>query len=339
MRYNRRKLLDDIDRGDIGPVYFFYGPEELLEEEALQSLIQRVVPAQLRDFNLDILYGDETSAAQIIDRASTLPMMSERRIVVVRKVNELSSLDKRRLLEFLKSPLPQSCLILLAAEININKGFYRDLQGVACCVGFFPLREGELSSWVRRRVQWYGKSIHPQALQLLCDSFTEGLHALDNEIQKLTIYVADKTTIEPQDVEVVVGELRTRTVYNLCDAVGSLDLGQAMMLLNHLLEEGAPAPLMVLSLRRHLCRLAQVRSMVRGIDDAEKVAAGLRIPLKYAGDYIRQSSNFSETDLEEALTQLHQTELRLKTGMQDPGMAMTLLVQQLCQLAGAGHDA
>jgi DNA polymerase-3 subunit delta len=339
MKYSFRKLKLDIERGELAPVYFFYGPEELLKEEVVQSLIQRLVPPELKDFNLDVLYGDETDGAQIVDRASALPMMIQRRVVVVRNVNQLGLPDRKRLLVFLKRPFPHTCLVLTSLETNISRGFCKDLQRVTDCVGFFLLKDKERSSWVQQRARRYGKSMDPQASRMLCESVAEGLTALDNEIQKLALYVGDKAGIDPLDVTAVVGELRTLTVYQLCDAVGSRDLPEAMARLNRLLEAGIPAADMLRALRRHLSRLARVRGTSQKGASPEKVAADLRIAKNHVEGYIRQSANFREPDMEAALIQLFRTEFKLKTGIQDAGTAMMLLVYRLCEPTGAWHYA
>lgn len=339
MKCTYRKLVNDIDRGDLVPVYFFYGREELLKEEAIQSLIQKAVPPDLRDFNLDILYGDETDWVQIIDRISSLPMMAERRVVVVRDVNNLESTDKRKLLQHLSTPFDHACLILTAPEVDASRGFYKNLASLACHVNFYPLNDKVLFEWVQRRTQRYGKSIATEAVQTLCDSIGEGLIALDNEIQKLVIYVEERAAIEVRDVAAVVGELRSKTVFKLCDAVGQGNLPGAMTFLSHLQEAGALPSHIVWAIRQHLVKLARVREMSRQGKSADQIAVGLHIPKKHVNDIIQQSANLDEEDLEKAFAQMYETELKLKTGSQEPRMAMTLLVYHLCRPTGDGEDA
>ena len=339
MRCTCEKLINDIGRGDLSPVYFFYGPEELLKEEAVQNLIQRLVTPELRDFNLDLLYGDETDGAQIIERVSALPMMAEQRVVVVRMVNQLGTADKRQLLEHLRAPSPHTCLILTAPQVDVRKGFYRSLEGLACHVKFDSLTEQKRAAWVRQRALQNGKSMVPEAIQMLCDSIGEGLIALDNEIKKLVLYVGDRETIEPEDVGTVVGELRARTVFELCDAIGSRDLRGAMTVLSRLVEASASPGRVIALIRQHLCKLARVRSMSQRGRSSEQIIAGCHVSRKDVKKFIRQSANFDEKDLENMFARLYETDLKLKTGGQERGMAMTLLVYHLCKPTGVWENA
>jgi len=339
MRCAYEKLIDDIGRGNLSSVYFFYGPEELLKERAVQNLIQLLVPPELRDFNLDLLYGDETDGAQIIERISALPMMAEHRVVVVRMVDQLGIADRRQLLEHLRAPCPHTCLILTAPQVDVRKGFYRSLEALGCHVKFDSLTGKKLARWVGQRALENGKTMIPDAIQMLYDSIGEGLIALDNEIKKLVLYVGERQTIEPEDVETVVGELRVRSVFDLCDAIGSRDLRLAMTVLSRLVEASVSPGRMIMLIRQHLSKLAKARSMSQRGRSAEQIMAGCHVSRKDVEKFIRQSANFDEEDLENMFARLYETDLKLKTGAQERGMAMTTLIYHLCKPTGVWEDA
>jgi DNA polymerase-3 subunit delta len=100
MKYTVTQLRQDIDRGQLRPVYFFYGPEEFLKERFIEEILGKLVSPDLKDFNLDILYGDETDATSLIDRVASLPMMAERRLVLVRNVDTMPAEERRKILEY-----------------------------------------------------------------------------------------------------------------------------------------------------------------------------------------------------------------------------------------------
>ena len=95
-----RSLLGDSS-GPLGKLYHFTGDETFLKEEVLRSLVSILVPPELKSFNLDLLYGAETSADQIISKASTAPVNADQRMVVVFDLHKLSPFSKDMLLAFL----------------------------------------------------------------------------------------------------------------------------------------------------------------------------------------------------------------------------------------------
>ena len=85
------------------------GAEEYYINEISEFLTNTLLKPEERDFNLDIVYGADTNAAQIVELAQAYPMMADRRVVLVREAQSLSSLDA--LEHYLKHPASTTVLI------------------------------------------------------------------------------------------------------------------------------------------------------------------------------------------------------------------------------------
>src|SRR5918995_7134666 len=116
--------------------YYFHGPEDLLKDEALRALLDRVLDPSLRDFNLDQRSAGQLDADTLFALCTTLPMMAERRAVVLREIEALKRKPKVRgaLLEYLGRPAPETVLVLIqgANEENEDKEIARGAVTVAC---------------------------------------------------------------------------------------------------------------------------------------------------------------------------------------------------------------
>ena len=55
----------ELQKKHVLPVYFFYGDEPYLLDEALTSLSNAIVDKNLKDFNLNTFYADSASALHI----------------------------------------------------------------------------------------------------------------------------------------------------------------------------------------------------------------------------------------------------------------------------------
>jgi DNA polymerase III delta subunit len=208
-----------------------------------------------------------------------------------------------------------------------------------CQVQFRALWEREIPPWIKQQVKHYGKTVTPQAVQLLSDSIGNDLVAMDNELRKLAIYVGERSAIELSDVEAVVGEFRTRTVFEFCDAVGTGDAAASMALLTRLLEAGVSPFHIMGALRWHLCRLTAVRAMSQKKKPLGAMARELHIWRGHLEKCLQQSRRFDERKLSQAFEYLYRTELGLKTGAMKPQMAMALLVCRICQPKEEAADA
>ena len=90
MRQQKRKtqqpdILEQIAENNISPIYLLYGEEEFLIEETLTRMMKLLVSGETRDFNLEIYNGLDVSVEEIITSAETYPVMSDRRVIVVKE--------------------------------------------------------------------------------------------------------------------------------------------------------------------------------------------------------------------------------------------------------------
>ena len=117
---NWSEFFRAIDAGAVPPVCLFTGPEVYVKREALDRLRSKLPPG-LEALNESVLEG--VTAQQIIDAAETLPMMCERRIVVVRDWAPLLSgkskneeEEVKRLEAWLDGP-PASCALIFDLRV------------------------------------------------------------------------------------------------------------------------------------------------------------------------------------------------------------------------------
>ena len=87
-------LLKQLHKGEIHEVYFFYGEEKLLQDKALKTIEQQILPEGLEDFNKDIVAGGVCTPKQIAEMAMNLPFMAERRLLIVQSPLPFLSIPK-----------------------------------------------------------------------------------------------------------------------------------------------------------------------------------------------------------------------------------------------------
>ena len=90
-----RSLRTAIDAGSFDSVYVLFGDEDFIKEEVLRLLIARAVNVAMRDFNVDIRRGPELDAVGLRGLLEQLPMMAERRVIVLRVARRSERTYKR----------------------------------------------------------------------------------------------------------------------------------------------------------------------------------------------------------------------------------------------------
>ena len=108
------------------------GEEEFYIDNITNLFIQNVLTEEEKQFNLNILYGKDTSIDQIISICKKYPLMSDFQIVLVKEAQDLSrTFDS--IIEYVKNPLKTTILIINYKHKSIDKRkvVYKEINKVA----------------------------------------------------------------------------------------------------------------------------------------------------------------------------------------------------------------
>jgi DNA polymerase-3 subunit delta len=327
------ELLNRIKSGKIDHLYHFTGEEDFLKEEAWRKISSILIPEDLKSFNLNLLYGSETTAVEIINQASTFPINSEKRLVVVFDLHKLSLFYKDVLLSYLPKLPDSTCLILTSPKLDERAKktkFYSTLNKLAITVEFPRLSDNQIPTWIEAKVREYGKKIEKEAVQILHNYVGNNLSDLALEIEKLVMYVGDKGSISSLEVESVVGLSRTYNIFQLTDSIGERDCQKALEILKNLFLIGEKPGTVIYRLAEHLERLIKTKNFVP--QKGASLSSILKVHPYYVQKYPSQAENFSQKELEKGLVILYQTDVDLKSSRMDDKILMELLVYNLCHL-------
>ncbi len=325
--------FDDLDSalrgGTLAPLYLFHGEETLLVDEAVQRVVDTAVGGGDRAFNLDVLSASDNDARDIVSRASSFPMMAERRVVVVRDVERMDEKGLELLTHFVENPSPTTCLVLVAAKADMRKKPFTTIRKNGVAIEFKALYDNQLPAWIEKRVLQLGKTIAPEAGKLLAAYVGSSLRALDNEIDKLMLFILDRPSISADDVAAVVGFTREFSVFELQKAVGAKNLPRAVEIMERMIDAGAGLPFvftMLTSYYATLWKLADLRR--RGVAERE-LAGEARINPYFFREYLEALRQHGVRDIEQAFSHLAEADEQSKTGSRDPRQIMHLLLIRL----------
>ncbi len=319
---------DPAERLDL--VYHFTGEEDFLKEEAWRKIATLLVPDELRSFNLDLMYGNETSADQLVNKVFLSPVNAKKRVVVLFDLNRLSEFTKDMLLKILPQIPDSVCLILLSPETPAKSKFYSALGKYATTVKFPRLWDNQVPVWITNRVKEKGKKIDGGASRILHELVGNELGDLSMSIDKLITYIGDNDTITVKDVEATVDMSRTNTVFNLIDSIGEKNCKTSLEILESMILEGEKPGGMIFWLTIHFERLIQTKEFLA--NSSGPLASFLRVKPFLASKYQKQVQNFTMEELEKGIMLLYQTDVELKSNRMPDKMIMELLVYNLCHL-------
>lgn len=326
------ELEKALSRGEIGPLYYFHGDEPYLMERAAKRLVDRVVSADFRDFNLDVFYGNEVKGEEIATAAQTLPMFAERRLVLVKRAGDLNAAALDLLLPTVTDPPSSTCLVFLGEKVDQRKKFFQEVKKHGELVDCKRPYENQLGAFIREEARELGKRVEPAAVELLLYLVGNNLGELATQLAKVATFAGERETVTVADVKEIVSDTKVESVFDLANALGERNLVKAFRSLATILRDGE-APLMLLAMiARHFRQLWRVRELVAKQVGQQEIARQTGINPYFLKGIVDQSRNFSVAELRDVFEALYTADLALKGGEGGgkPALVMERLVMGIC---------
>jgi DNA polymerase-3 subunit delta len=245
------------------PVYVLHGDEDFLKRQVLSALRALVLGSGGDDFGLSSHEGDKAAFAAVHDELTTFPFLGGHRLVVVDNADPFVSRHRAHLEKYLSKPAPTGVLVLEVKSWPSTTRLAKQVDAEATVACKAPAAY-KLPNWC---VQWaasrHGKQLLPAAASLLVDLVGPDMGQLDQELTKLAIYVDRAGRIEAGDVDKLVGSSRAENTWKIFDAMAQGKVGEALAILDRLLDQDSE-PLRILgAFSMQLRRLAQAARLTQ----------------------------------------------------------------------------
>lgn len=324
------QLRSEVRNGQIAPLYLFAGEERYLHERALQ-LLYDTIDESLRLFNLTVLTigadngtGSKITAAMAIDSANQMPMMAARRIVVVRDFDKIKEDEQDPVFAYLSNPSPAATVVFQAASPDKRRKLTSTLVKSCVVVAFDLLDEPHATRWAQDYLKELGCKIEPAALRSLIGLIGTGLSRLSNELEKLAAY-SNGSVIDTAAVHELVPRAREHASWELWDAIIGRDRKRALKLMNRLLDDSDPLPILG-SLASYYRRLLIGKEMVeRGASTDEiKRATG-----QWSQNFFSGLRRTPRADFVRGLRRIAEVDNAIKNSEATPRLQMEYLIVEL----------
>jgi DNA polymerase III subunit delta len=240
--------LPDHLAAQLLPVYLVSGDEPLLVGEAADAIR---AAARGRGFAEREVFFVERGAApweQILQSAQSLSLFAERRIVEIRLPTGRPGSGGAMLVRLIEAAGADLLVLIITGRLEkevLGSDWVAAAQRRGATVPVWPVELARLAAWMRGRLKRSGLEVDAAAVALLCERTEGNLLAAKQEIDKLSLLAAPKTTIGIAEVEASTTESARFNVFQLAQACAEADAARALRILSGLRAEGVE-PLVVL---------------------------------------------------------------------------------------------
>ncbi|MFN3698501.1 MAG: DNA polymerase III subunit delta [Pseudobdellovibrio sp.] len=310
---DQTKFYKDLESGQLAPLYFIYGDEPFLIEQCIERFKYAVLNEATIDFNYSLYYAADVEVTSLKETVETLPVFSERRLVVLKNSQEFKDSEWQEIDSVIKKPVDSTVFVLFADKIDKRKKHFKNLIDHAQSIEFKKPYDNEIPRWINYYASYYDLKLTQAAIHRMHRLIGNNLAEIYAQLANLKNYLNGQNLVDVSEVNAVVSNTREENIFDFTKAVGQKDRVLALEQIVNLLDQGQSEIGIVSLLARHMRILLTVRSgMDQGIGGA-KLAGLANVSPYFIDEYCDQAKKWSVKRLEESLVLLSETDRALKS--------------------------
>ena len=329
--------------GDLLPAHVLHGDTYLVHQR-LTGLEMDAGAGDVLDANRHRLNGSQTNLSELLAICAALPFLDSHRLVSVegllgnferrggrgrRSGGDTSSGSSLGAWDTLAAAVPQlpetTLLFFIDGQVSDNNPLLRALRPVVEVHALTTPTGEALARWIKATVENKGAAISPPAIGALTDMVGGDLWALDRELEKLSLYAADRR-IEETDVNELVHQAREANVFNAVDAMIEGRQAMALQLLQRLRDDGRDASYIIAMIERQLRLMALARYSLDNGVQMRDMGAALGVNSQFVvRKTVEQARRNSWQNIVWRYDRLLEADLAIKQGRLEPDLALELL--------------
>lgn len=306
------EILNHFNKRQFSPVYLLTGEENYYIDLLTSKFEEEILDEAERDFNFTTLYGLETNAKEICSFAKQYPIMSEKRLIVVKEFQQMDKKELSSLSFYVEKPLDSTILVFVNKNKTIDKKFSDKVNKSGIIFESAKLYENKVIPWIDKYVRDKGFSIENSATNLIFECLGNNLQKIANEIDKMSINLKEGTQITQSDVANHIGVNKDYNIFELQNAIGKLNHTKINRIVDYLLSNTNENPIqaMLPNLFAYFVKIAMVSQLKDKTN--ESVVSAIGVSPYFAKDYIYASQIFSLEKIYQNIEMIKDYDLKTK---------------------------
>lgn len=337
-----QELKLDIRQKTPRRLYFFHGEEVFLLQHYLEQLRKLLTDELTESFNSHKLTVENFDIRSFADAVENLPMMAESTFVWVDEIDifKMNESDREKMIDVL-SDIPEYCTVVFTYETTAwkpdkrFKKLWDTVQKYGTVVEFPKQNQRDLIAWVTRHFAANGKRIRTDLCAYLIDITGGTMTALAGEIGKICAYSGAEEIVK-SDIDAVTEPVLDAVVFQMTDMLGQKEYGPALAKLRQLMKMQQEPIAILGAIGLHFRRMGTARTLS---DNGRQ--SGELMKLCGMSDFAARKTmsaavKFSAGFYAKAAELVMETDMAMKTSLDDPQRLLEVLVIQLAREARNG---
>ena len=212
-------IMRELKSGEFSPIYLLMGEESYYIDQICDYIQTHALTPEQQSFDQTVVFGADVNAAQIADLAMQYPMMSPRKVIIVKEAQGAKT------------------ILVICYKNGVLKGKSKFLSAVERNGILFEskkLRDWQLAGHVRAYLAKAKIEIDDKSASMIADHIGADLNRLTSELDKLAIALPeDDRRVTPEVVEKNIGVSKDFNAFELRSAIVNRDIFKANQIIKY----------------------------------------------------------------------------------------------------------
>ena len=304
--YNQ--IIKNLSEDKFSKIYLLMGEETFFIKKICQFFENNFIEDHNKSFNQEIFYGRDISIENIISSCKSFPMMSDKKLVIIKEAQELDIFkrnnDKKNelLINYLSNVNPSTTLIFCLNNKTLDKRgkLFKSFNESSCILDSSSkdnkIYDNQLPKWIESEVNKKKYSISNDALLILTENIGNNLEKIDNALNKIYSNIESKN-ISKDDILNLVGINREYNLFEFQDSLidrNSLKCGKIMNYFTSN-EKKFPIQQLIIYMFGFYSKLLVVKS--KNLSNPDTISSEISVHPYVARSYARAMQNYTLNEL------------------------------------------
>ena len=304
--YNQ--IIKNLSEDKFSKIYLLMGEETFFIKKICQFFENNFIEDQNKSFNQEIFYGRDISIENIISSCKSFPMMSDKKLVIIKEAQELDIFkrnnDKKNelLINYLSNVNSSTTLIFCLSNKTLDKRgkLFKSFNESSCILDSSSkdnkIYDNQLPKWIESEVMKKKYSISNDALLILTENIGNDLEKIDNALNKIYSNIESKN-ISKDDILNLVGINREYNLFEFQDSLidrNSLKCGKIMNYFTSN-EKKFPIQQLIIYMYGFYSKLLVVKS--KNLSNPDTISSEISVHPYVARSYARAMQNYTLNEL------------------------------------------
>lgn len=329
-----------LKNNQINPVYFLFGEDGFKLRDTANLIIKSASEGEINDFDFKTFNGSDATDAEIVSFCNEFPVISPRKIALVKNLNSVKSEyqyrekkkseKKNEILEYAKNPSQETVLILLHNEkiSTADRNKYDIFFKTNCAFEAQQESKKDIIQWVIEYCEIRKVKVEGNVADYIVELVGEDKFLIEKQLEKI-IEFAQGGEISFLLVKTHVVPTREYNIFQLLDEIGNRDLAKSVKIAKSLYSQGEPVLIILFHLNKFVLNLLQLSELIASKATDSEITKATGINFYFIEKYKKAMNRYDFESLSNAAQSILKADLSLKSTSTDDETILIILISEI----------